>query len=48
MSEVGRQRGLAMGLNEFAGYGAMSLAALASGYLATSYGIVRGDGQVRD
>lgn len=34
-----RQRGLAMGLNEFAGYLAVSLAALGSGYLAASYGL---------
>jgi MFS family permease len=33
------RRGLAMGLNEFAGYVAVSLAALASGYLAGSYGL---------
>jgi MFS family permease len=33
------RRGLAMGLNEFAGYVAVSLAALASGYLAASYGL---------
>jgi MFS family permease len=33
------QRGLAMGLNEAAGYGAVSLAALASGYLAASYAL---------
>jgi MFS family permease len=33
------RRGLAMGLNEFAGYGAVSLAALASGYLATTYAL---------
>lgn len=34
-----KQRGLAMGLNEFAGYVAVSLAALASGYLAATYGL---------
>jgi len=34
-----KQRGFAMGLNEFAGYGALSLAALASGNLATVYGL---------
>lgn len=34
-----RQRGLAMGLNEFAGYVAVSLAALATGYLAAAYGL---------
>jgi MFS family permease len=34
-----RQRGLAMGLNEFAGYLAVSLSALATGYLAASYGL---------
>jgi MFS family permease len=33
------KRGLAMGLNEAAGYGALSLAALASGYLAASYAL---------
>jgi MFS family permease len=33
------RRGLAMGLNEAAGYGAVSLAALASGYLAASYAL---------
>jgi MFS family permease len=32
------RRGLAMGLNESAGYGAVALAALASGYLASAYG----------
>jgi MFS family permease len=30
---------MAMGLNEFAGYGAVSLAALASGYFASVYGL---------
>lgn len=34
-----KRRGLAMGLNEFAGYGAVALAALASGYLASIYGL---------
>ncbi len=34
-----RQRGLAMGLNEFAGYVAVSLTALATGYLASTYGL---------
>lgn len=34
-----KRRGFAMGLNEFAGYGAVSLAALASGYLASVYGL---------
>ena len=34
-----RQRGFAMGLNEFAGYLAVALAALATGYLAQSYGL---------
>lgn len=34
-----QQRGLAMGLNEFAGYLAVSLAALGSGYLAAAYGL---------
>ncbi len=33
------RRGLAMGLNEFAGYFAVSMAALASGYIAASYGL---------
>src|SRR5207244_10095104 len=33
------RRGLAMGLNEFAGYGTVSLAALASGYLAAAYAL---------
>lgn len=34
-----RQRGLALGLNEFAGYGAVALTAMASGYLAGAYGL---------
>jgi MFS family permease len=34
-----KQRGLAMGLNEFAGYLAVSLSALATGYLAALYGL---------
>src|SRR5262245_39268980 len=34
-----KQRGLAMGLNEFAGYLAVSLSALATGYLAATYGL---------
>ncbi len=34
-----RRRGLAMGLNETAGYVAVSLAALAAGYLAAAYGV---------
>lgn len=34
-----RDRGLAMGLNEFAGYLAVALAALASGWIAGSYGL---------
>ena len=34
-----RQRGLAMGLNEAAGYGALGLTALATGYLAAWYGL---------
>jgi MFS family permease len=34
-----RQRGLAMGLNEAAGYLAVSLAALASGYVAAAYAL---------
>src|ERR1700682_6458393 len=33
------RRGLAMGLNEFAGYVAVSFAALASGYLAATYAL---------
>jgi MFS family permease len=33
------RRGLAMGLNEAAGYGAVSLAAMLAGYLAASYGL---------
>jgi MFS family permease len=33
------RRGLAMGLNEFAGYVAVSLAALASGFLAATYAL---------
>ncbi len=34
-----RQRGLAMGLNEFAGYFAVALSALATGWVATRYGL---------
>jgi MFS family permease len=34
-----KQRGLAMGLNEFAGYLAVALAALATGYVAEAYGM---------
>lgn len=34
-----KQRGLAMGLNEFAGYVALALSALATGYLAATYGL---------
>ncbi|MFZ5823963.1 MAG: MFS transporter [Bacillota bacterium] len=34
-----RQRGLAMGLNEFAGYLAVALSTLASGYLASQFGL---------
>jgi len=34
-----RQRGLAMGLNEFAGYLAVALTALATGFLAEAYGL---------
>ncbi len=34
-----RGRGLAVGLNEFAGYLAVGLTALATGYLATTYGL---------
>ena len=33
------RRGLAMGLNEAAGYGAVAVTALATGYLASSYGL---------
>jgi MFS family permease len=33
------RRGLALGLNEAAGYGAVSLAALSSGYVAAAYGL---------
>ena len=33
------RRGLAMGLNEAAGYGALAVTALATGYLAASYGL---------
>ena len=34
-----KRRGFAMGLNEFAGYGAVALAALASGYMASTFGL---------
>lgn len=34
-----RQRGLAIGLNEFSGYFAVSLSALATGYLAAAHGM---------
>jgi MFS family permease len=34
-----RQRGLAMGLNEFAGYLALAASALATGWVATTYGL---------
>lgn len=34
-----RRRGLAMGLNEFAGYGAVALSALATGWIAARYGL---------
>ena len=34
-----RQRGLAMGLNEFAGYVAVALSALGTGYIAGAYGL---------
>jgi MFS family permease len=34
-----RRRGLAMGLNEFAGYVALALTALGTGYLAAAYGL---------
>jgi MFS family permease len=33
------RRGFAMGLNEFAGYGAVALSALATGYIAAAYGL---------
>jgi MFS family permease len=33
------RRGFAMGLNEFAGYGAVALSALATGYIAAHYGL---------
>ena len=33
------RRGLAMGINEVAGYGAVSLAAVAAGYLAATYAL---------
>jgi MFS family permease len=35
----GRQRGLAMGLNEFAGYVAVALSAWATGWIASHYGL---------
>ena len=34
-----QRRGLAMGLNEFAGYFAVAIAALATGYIAAAYGL---------
>src|SRR5262249_36318133 len=34
-----RRRGLAMGFNEAAGYGAVALAAIAAGYLAATYAL---------
>ena len=34
-----KQRGLAMGLNEFAGYGALAASALATGWIAARYGV---------
>jgi MFS family permease len=34
-----KQRGLAMGLNEFAGYGAVAASALATGWIAARYGL---------
>ncbi len=37
-----RQRGLALGLNEFAGYVAVALAAMGSGYLGASHGLRAG------
>jgi MFS family permease len=33
------RRGFAMGLNEFAGYGAVAVSALATGYVAATYGL---------
>ena len=33
------RRGFAMGLNEFAGYGAVAMSALATGYVAEAYGL---------
>ncbi len=33
------RRGFAMGLNEFAGYGAVAISALATGYVASTYGL---------
>jgi MFS family permease len=33
------RRGFAMGLNEFAGYGAVAISALATGYIAARYGL---------
>ena len=36
-----KQRGLAVGLNEFAGYLAVGVTALATGYLASVYGLRR-------
>ncbi len=33
------RRGFAMGLNEFAGYGAVAISALATGYVAAAYGL---------
>src|SRR5437764_10369578 len=33
------RRGLAMGWNEFAGYGAVGLSAMATGYIASAYGL---------
>src|SRR5512134_2862817 len=34
-----KQRGLAMGLNEAAGYGAVAVTSMAAGYLAAEYGL---------
>ena len=34
-----RERGFAMGLNEFAGYGALAVSALATGWIAARYGV---------
>ncbi|MGH7619880.1 MAG: MFS transporter, partial [Gemmatimonadaceae bacterium] len=36
------RRGLAMGINEFAGYGAVAIASVASGFAASAYGLRQG------